>query len=122
ETGCIWPDGQGFGTNSRNRKHPVISGRWRRSGNTEDKKAECAMNPGRFALEAFSYCEKLLIEENLDVRLLTNLLTDTLIAIDIPAAIRSYSIAVAPESTRKNLPIKGFITFASGNGDVTGAP
>ena len=80
------------------------------------------MNPGLFAFEAFSYFKELLIEVNLELRLLPNPFTVTIMAIDIPAAIRPYSIAVAPDSSRKNFPIKDFITFASRNGDVTGAP
>ena len=79
------------------------------------------MNPGLFALEAFFYFSELLIEVNLVLRLLPNPFTVTIMAIDMPAAIRPYSMAVAPDSSRKNFAIKDFIILPLVNGDVTEA-
>jgi hypothetical protein len=39
----------------------------------------------------------------------------------MPAAIRPYSMAVAPDSSRKNFAIKDFIIMPLVNGDVTEA-
>ena len=51
------------------------------------------------------YFSDALIEVNLVLRLLPRLLTAATITMLIPAAIRQYSIAVAPDSLLRNLAI-----------------
>jgi hypothetical protein len=58
------------------------------------------------------YFSEVLIEVNFVLRLLPRPLTATIIAMEIPAAIRPYSMAVAPDSLAKNL-AKICLTFAS---------
>ncbi len=50
-----------------------------------------------------SYCSPVLTAVNLVLRLVPRPLTTVMIASEIPAAIRPYSIAVAPDSLAKNL-------------------
>ena len=52
------------------------------------------------------------MEVNIVLRLLPRPLTATIIAMEIPAAIRPYSMAVAPESSARNF-AKIRLTFAS---------
>jgi hypothetical protein len=48
------------------------------------------------------YFSELLIDVNFSFRLVPNPLTTAMIASEMPAAIRPYSIAVAPDSSDKN--------------------
>ena len=48
------------------------------------------------------YFNELLIDVNMLLRLVPNPFTVAMIAIEIPAAIRPYSIAVAPASSDRN--------------------
>src|SRR6266550_9251349 len=50
----------------------------------------------------FGYFSELLIEVNLSLRLVPSPLTTAMMASEMPAAIRPYSIAVAPESSARN--------------------
>ncbi len=52
--------------------------------------------------EASAYFSELLIEVYLSFRLVPRPLTTAMIASEMPAAIRPYSIAVAPDSLDKN--------------------
>jgi hypothetical protein len=53
--------------------------------------------------DAPDYFSEVLIEVNLSLMLVPRLLTIAMIAREMPAAIRPYSIAVAPDSSDKNL-------------------
>jgi hypothetical protein len=53
--------------------------------------------------KSFDYFSELLIEVNLLLRLVPKPFTATMIAIEMPAAIRPYSMAVAPDSSLQNL-------------------
>ena len=55
------------------------------------------------ALSGLPYFNEVLIESNLVFRLLPRPLTTTMIAIEMPAAMRPYSMAVAPLSSERNL-------------------
>src|SRR6516162_11561832 len=54
---------------------------------------------------SFDYFSELLIEVNLLLRLVPRPFTATMIAIEMPAAIRPYSMAVAPDSSLQNFEI-----------------
>ena len=58
------------------------------------------------------YFKELLIEVNIPLRLLPRPLTIAMIAKEMPAAIKPYSIAVAPESSDTNFKTMRF-NFAS---------
>ena len=58
-----------------------------------------------------SYFSEVLIEVNLSLRLVPRPLTTAIMASAIPAAIRPYSIAVAPDSSDRNF--KKIRNFAS---------
>jgi hypothetical protein len=55
------------------------------------------------------YFRELLIDVNMALRLVPRPFTAAMIAIEIPAAIKPYSMAVAPVSSRQNLKTKFFI-------------
>jgi hypothetical protein len=55
------------------------------------------------------YFRALLIDVNKPLRLVPRPFTAAMIAIEIPAAIKPYSMAVAPVSSRQNLKTKLFI-------------
>ena len=57
----------------------------------------------------FAYFSEVLIELKLVLSLVPTPCTAVMIAIAIPAAIRPYSIAVAPDSSLKNLETKVFM-------------
>lgn len=61
-----------------------------------------------------TYFSELLTELNIVFRLLPRPLTAARIAIEIPAAIRPYSIAVAPDSFEKNFAIADFKLTSTG--------
>src|SRR5690242_173381 len=61
----------------------------------------------------FDYFRELLIESNLPLSWVPSPLTAAMMASAIPAAISPYSIAVAPDSSRKNFTESAFIGFAS---------
>ena len=56
----------------------------------------------QLAASSLRYFSEVLIELNLVLRFEPRPLTATMIAIEIPAAIRPYSMAVAPDSSDKN--------------------
>jgi hypothetical protein len=58
-----------------------------------------------------AYFSELLIEVNLALRLVPRPFTAARMTIEIPAAISPYSMAVAPESSRKNFKTKFFIVL-----------
>lgn len=62
-----------------------------------------------------AYFSELLTELNIVFRLLPRPLTAARIAIEIPAAIRPYSIAVAPDSFDKNFAIADFKLTSTGD-------
>ena len=53
-------------------------------------------------MEGRNYFKELLIEVNLSFNVVPRLFTTVMIANAIPAAIRPYSIAVAPDSSDQN--------------------
>ena len=53
--------------------------------------------------QALNYFRELLIDENMPLRFVPKPLTAAMIARAIPAAIKPYSIAVAPELSDRNL-------------------
>jgi hypothetical protein len=57
-----------------------------------------------------NYFKELLIEPNLSFKLVPKLFTTVMIASAIPAAIRPYSIAVAPDSSDQNFETMRFKT------------
>jgi hypothetical protein len=62
-------------------------------------------------LKRRSYFSEVLIELNLVLSLVPRPFTDAMIAMEMPAAISPYSMAVAPVSSRKNLISKLMIRF-----------
>jgi hypothetical protein len=58
------------------------------------------------------YFSEVLIESNLPFNVVPRPLTAAMIASEMPAAISPYSIAVAPDSSRKNFESRAFISFA----------
>jgi len=68
---------------------------------------------------AVAYLSELFIEVNLVLSLVPSPFTTEMIASEMPAAIRPYSIAVAPVSSRKNLEI---ICIAHQSVDFTKGP
>ena len=58
------------------------------------------------------YFRELLIDVNMPLRLVPRPFTAAIIAIEIPAAIRPYSMAVAPVLSRQKLKTKFLICFA----------
>ena len=67
-------------------------------------------NEPRWETEAGNYFKDLLIEPNLWFRLVPRPFTTLMIASAIPAAIRPYSIAVAPDSSDQNFKTMRFKT------------
>ena len=60
-----------------------------------------------------NYFRELLMDVNMPLRLLPRPLTIAIMAREMPAAIRPYSIAVAPESFRQKLKTDFFILLPS---------
>jgi hypothetical protein len=60
------------------------------------------------------YFNEVLIEVNVVFRLVPMLLTAVMITIEMPAAIRPYSMAVAPDSSFQNLKKERFMECSNG--------
>jgi hypothetical protein len=88
----------------------------RLSKRAHKKRPGVAKQPRPVALEAFSYFRELLMEVYLLLRLVPRPFTTATIAIEMPAAISPYSIAVAPDSSRQNFRINSFIVLLSVRG------
>ena len=67
-------------------------------------------NWSRREMEGGNYFKELLIEPNFSFIVLPRLFTTVMIASAIPAAIRPYSIAVAPDSSDQNFKTMRFKT------------
>jgi hypothetical protein len=60
-------------------------------------------------MEAFAYFNELLTDVKTELRLEPRPFTATMIAIEMPAAMSPYSIAVAPDSLYQNFKTRFFI-------------
>lgn len=67
-------------------------------------------NSLRWEMEGGNYFKEVLIEPNFSFMLVPRLFTTVMIASAIPAAIRPYSIAVAPDSSDQNFKTMRFKT------------
>ena len=86
----------------------------------------------RWEMGGRNYFKELLIEPNLSFIVVPRLFTTVMIASAIPAAIRPYSIAVAPDSSDQNFETMRFKTrlhfhpsvcwLVPSSGNVRGAP
>jgi hypothetical protein len=68
---------------------------------------------GKLPADAAAYFRELLIEVNMLLRFVPRPFTVAMIAIEIPAAISPYSMAVAPESFRQKPKTNFFIILPS---------
>jgi hypothetical protein len=63
------------------------------------------------ALDEFDYFSEVLTDVKLELNAVPTPFTATMMATAIPAAIRPYSIAVAPDSSLRNIESIAFMTF-----------
>jgi hypothetical protein len=75
--------------------------------------ARLGLATGRYQQQNI-YFNEVLIEVNAVFRLVPMLLTAVMITIEMPAAIRPYSMAVAPDSSFQNLKKERFMECSNG--------